>query len=257
MSGLAQGQNTFPARIARGALNLLFPPLCVACRAHVSDPGSLCPDCWRAISFIEGPVCSTCGLPFDLDPGGETLCGACHAKPPRFDRALSVMRYDDASKKLVLALKRADRLDLTPAFARWMERSGRSLLDEAELIVPVPLHRLRLWRRRYNQAAVIAQAIAGSSGLHYAPLLLQRLRATPSQGTMPSAKARRRNMLGAFAVPKPRRGEVKGRTVLLVDDVLTTGATLDACARSLKRAGASRVLALTLARVVRAAPGEI
>jgi ComF family protein len=167
------------------------------------------------------------------------------------------MRYDDASKKLVLALKWADRLDLSPAFSRWMERSGRALLDEAELIVPVPLHRFRLWRRRYNQAAVIAQGLARSSGAAYEPLLLQRLKSTPSQGKMPSAKARRRNMLGAFAVPKARRGEVKGRTILLVDDVLTTGATLDACARSLKRAGAAKVLALTLARVVRAAPGEI
>ncbi len=121
------------------------------------------------------------------------------------------MRYDEASKKLVLALKRADRLDLSPAFARWLERSGRSLLDEADLIVPVPLHRLRLWRRRYNQAAVMALGLSRSAGVAYAPLLLQRLRATPSQGAMPSAKARRRNMLGAFAVPKPRRGEVKGR----------------------------------------------
>jgi ComF family protein len=245
------------ARLLRGALDLLFPPLCVACRAHVADPGSLCPECWRQISFIEGPACSACGLPFDLDPGGETVCAACHAKPPRFDHARSVMRYDDASKRLVLSLKWADRLDLSPAFSRWMERTGRPLLEEADLIVPVPLHRFRLWRRRYNQAAVIAKDLARTAGKPYEPTLLQRLRATPSQGKMPSAKARRRNMLGAFAVPKPRRAEVKGRTVLLVDDVLTTGATLDACARSLKRAGATRVLALTLARVVRAAPGEI
>ncbi len=167
------------------------------------------------------------------------------------------MRYDDASKRLVLALKWADRLDLSPAFARWMERTGRALLEQADLIVPVPLHRFRLWWRRYNQAAVIAQSLARASGKPYEPTLLQRVRATPSQGKMPSAKARRRNMLGAFAVPRNRRAEVKGRTVLLVDDVLTTGATMDACARSLKRAGATRVLALTLARVVRAAPGEI
>lgn len=246
-----------PGPLWRGALDILFPPLCVSCRTHVADAGSLCPECWAAISFIEGFVCATCGLPFDLDPGGETLCAACHAKPPRFDRALSVMRYDDASKHLVLALKWADRLDLSPGFARWMERKGRSLLEEADVIVPVPLHRLRLWRRRYNQAAVIAHGLARSTGVAYEPLLLQRLRATPAQSTMPSAKARRRNMLGAFAVPKPRRGEVKGKTVLLVDDVLTTGATLKSCARSLKRAGATRVLALTLARVVRPAPGEI
>jgi ComF family protein len=209
------------------------------------------------MSFIDGPVCSACGLPFDIDPGGETLCAACHAKPPRFDRTLSVMRYDEASKRLILALKWADRLDLSPPFARWMERSGRALLDEADVIVPVPHQRIRLWRRRNNQAAVVAQGFARSSGVAYEPLLLQRLKPTPSQGKMPSAKARRRNMLGAFAVPKARRGETQGKTVLLIDDVLTTGATLDACARSLKRAGASRVFALTLARVVRAAPGEI
>lgn len=246
-----------PGPLLRGALDILFPPLCVGCRAHVADAASLCPDCWGAISFIEGFVCTACGLPFDLDPGGETLCAACHARSPRFDRALSVMRYDDASKRLVLALKWADRLDLSPAFSRWMERKGRALLEEADMIVPVPLHRWRLWRRRYNQAAVIAQSLGRASGVAYEPQLLHRLRATPAQSTMASAKARRRNMLGAFAVSKPRRAEVKGKTVLLVDDVLTTGATLDSCARSLKRAGAARVLALTLARVVRAAPGEI
>lgn len=167
------------------------------------------------------------------------------------------MRYDEASKKLILALKWADRLELSPTFARWLERTGQPLLAEADVIVPVPLHRLRLWRRRYNQAAAVAQALARSSGKAYEPLLLRRLKHTPSQGKMLSAKARRRNVMGAFSVPKYRRGEIKGRTVVLVDDVLTTGATLDACARSLKRAGAARVFALTLARVVRSAVAEI
>lgn len=253
----AMKSQTRPPPMLRRIVDLLFPPLCVACRAHVADPGSLCSDCWRQMAFIEGPVCSVCGLPFDVDPGGETLCAACHARPPHFDRALSVMRYDDASKKLVLSLKWADRLDLSPTFARWLERKGRLFLEEADLIVPVPLHRIRLWRRRYNQSAVVAQALARSCGKVYEPLLLKRLRATPSQGKMSSAKARRRNVMGAFGVPKARRAELKGRTVLLIDDVLTTGATLDSCARSLKRAGATRVFALTLARVVRASPGEI
>ena len=235
----------------RAALDVLFPPLCMSCRARLSEPHSLCAACWSAISFIEEPLCAACGMPFDLDPGGETLCGACHAKPRDFDRARSLFRYDDASKPLILTFKHGDRLDQAPAFARWLERTGRPLLAETELIVPVPLHRWRLWRRRYNQAAILAALPGAALGAPHDPLALERKRATPSQGEMPSAKARRRNVLGAFRVPPAKTASVKGRTILLVDDVFTTGATLDACARALKRAGAARVDALTMARVVR------
>jgi ComF family protein len=238
-------------------LDLLFPPLCVSCRARVSDVHALCAACWNAIAFIEGALCATCGTPFDVDPGGDTVCGACHARPHDFGKARALLRYDEASKGLILGFKHGDRLDQAPAFARWLERTGRDLLDAADLIVPVPLHRWRLWKRRYNQAAVLAMRLSALSGVVCDPLALERKRPTPSQGAMTSAKARRRNVLAAFRVPKGSLEAIRDRRVLLVDDVFTTGATLDACARALKRSGAAEVNALTLARVVRTASSDI
>ncbi len=241
----------------RALLDFVYPPLCAACRAPVSEPHALCADCWQAIGFLDGPVCTVCGLPFELDPGADTTCGACHADPPPFDKARSVMRYDDASRKPILAFKRADRLDLALPFARWLERTGRSLMEEADVVVPVPLHWTRLWQRRYNQSALLATRIAHSTGKRLEAFALTRIRATPSQGEMVSAKARRRNVRGVFKVEPKHRAALAGKTVLLIDDVLTTGATVAACARALKRAGATRVLVLTLARVVRPLPGDI
>ena len=238
-------------RTGRAALDLLFPPLCMMCRKQVGEPGALCPDCWKNASFIDGPSCSSCGLPFELDAGADTRCATCLANPPAFDRACSVMRYDEFSKGPILALKRADRHDVVPAFARWLERAGRDLISDADVIVPVPLHPLRLWMRRFNQSALLARALARRTHKPYEPLALLRTRSTPSQGEMPSAKARRKNVRGAFRVTADRATAVKGRNVLLVDDVLTTGATVDACARALKRAGAAKVAVLTLARVGR------
>ena len=238
-------------RIARSIVDVFFPPLCMGCRKRTSQPHALCAACWSAISFIEGAVCARCGTPFEADPGGESICGACHAKPHYFDRARSLCKYDDMSKGLILGLKHGDRLDHVPGLSRWLARAGGELLAGADIIVPVPLHRWRLWKRRYNQAAILAENLAQISGKPHRPLVLVRTRRTPSQGEMPSAKARRRNVLSAFKVPLERRNELRGRNVLLIDDVLTTGATLDACARALKRAGAARVDVLTVSRVVR------
>ncbi len=244
-------------RAGRGLLDLVYPPLCVFCREPVCEPDSLCAACWSGLQFIDGPVCAACGLPFEIDPGVNTLCGACIARPPHYDGARAILRYDDESKKPVLALKYADRLDLVPAFGRWLERTGRPFFATSDMIVPVPLHRFRLWRRRYNQSAELARVIARATGLPAEPLLLERRKPTPSQGTMPSAKARRRNVLGAFAVPRASRSRIRGKNILLVDDVLTTGSTADACARALKRAGAVSVYVLALARVVRPAVDPI
>jgi len=231
-------------------LNLVFPPLCLHCRAQVAQPG-FCAECWSAIAFLDGPGCSCCGLPFPVALEGENVCAACLVKPPAFDTARAILAYDDKSRGAILALKHADRLDLVPGFARWLSRVGRGALENSDLVIPVPLHPSRLWRRRYNQAAELARRLARDWNLAYAPAALLRSRATQSQGAMPSAKARRRNVLKAFQVPDP--AVVAGKRVLLLDDVLTTGATAEACGMSLKRAGAARVHVLVLARVVKAA----
>lgn len=241
------------ARVTRSFLDYLFPPLCLVCRSEVGAAGGLCARCWAGIRFVEGAHCIGCGAPFDIPVPRGTRCAACHADPPAFDQARAVMRYDDASKALLLAFKHADRLDLTPTLARWLERAGQELVSEADMIVPVPLHPRRLWSRRYNQAAELARALAARCRKPYEPLLLIRTRATHSQGTMPSAKARNRNVAGAFAVSTRRQPDLAGKSVLLVDDVLTTGATLNSCATTLKRAGAARVAAIALARVSRSA----
>ena len=244
-------------RAGRAVLDLVYPPLCIGCRAPVAEPGALCAACWQDVQFLDGPMCACCGLPFEFDPGHGTQCAACQARPPAFDRARAVMRYDEHSRGPILALKHGDRLDLTPAFTRWLERGGRELLDACDVIIPVPLHRSRLWSRRFNQAAELARGLSRRTGKPAWMTALLRHRATPSQGAMPSAKARRRNMLGAFKVSVRHKSAIAGRNVLLVDDVLTTGATVDACARALKRAGAVKVNVLALARVVRPLAGDM
>jgi ComF family protein len=234
---------------AKVLLDLLFPPLCIGCRIPVGDAG-FCAGCWSALTFLDGPACACCGLPFPVALEGENLCAACLSRPPAFDRARAILAYDEHSRGAILALKHADRLDLVPDFVRWLARTGQCLISESDLVVPVPLHRRRLWQRRYNQSAELARRLAHDWALAFDPLALVRSRPTRSQGAMVSAKARRRNVLGAFKVPDA--GRVAGKRILLLDDVLTTGATAEACARALKRAGASKVHVLALARVVKA-----
>jgi ComF family protein len=240
-------------RLAGTALNAVLPPLCLACRVEVEEAGALCAACWSGIAFLAPPLCGACGFPFDYDPGGPALCGACLRRPPDYGRARAVMRYDDASRPLVLGFKHGDHTHGAPAYGRWMARAGAELLGAADLVAPVPLHWLRLFRRRYNQAALLAQAVARTQGLPVAVDLLVRRRATPSQGHL-SAAARRRNVRGAFAIRPRWAARVVGRRILIVDDVLTTGATAEACARALLRGGAAAVDVLVLARVVRGAP---
>lgn len=242
--------------LLRQALDAVLPPLCLCCGTVVAESGSLCPDCWSRVGFLSEPLCHACGHPFEVHPGGghpgaegDILCGPCLAKAPPWRRARAVLRYDAASKPLILRFKHADRLEGAAAFARWMARAGGELLADTQVIVPVPLHRWRLLARRYNQAAVLAQALGRLSGVTVAPDALVRLRRTAVQGHM-DREERRRNVAGAFAVPERRRRLVQGRRVLLVDDVLTTGATTGECTRTLLKAGAESVDVLTLGRVV-------
>lgn len=237
-------------RLMRLAVDAVLPPLCLCCGALVSEPGALCPVCWEKIGFLAAPHCAICGHPFDFEPGSEDCqCGFCMAEAPSWRRARAVFRYDDQSKPLVLRFKHGDRLEGAPAFARWMARAGADLLDGADLIVPVPLHPFRLLSRRYNQAAVLALALGRLSGTPVAPDLLARRRRTQVQGHL-NREERRQNVRGAFQVRGRKAALVQDRTILLIDDVLTTGATVGECARVLTKAGAKAVDVLTLGRVV-------
>ncbi|MDG2520841.1 ComF family protein [Caulobacter segnis] len=230
----------------RGFLDLLLPPQALD-GGSVGSPG-LGAEAWSRITFIADPACDGCGAPFDFDPGPGVACPTCAARPKAFARARAACLYDEHSRNLILQLKHADRTDLAPLMARWLSRAAADLLAEADAIAPVPLHSSRLFARRYDQAAEVARPLARLANLPYLPDALIRRRATATQGGK-SGSGRRRNVAGAFAVPPGRRRQVEGRRILLVDDVMTTGATLDACARALLGAGAASVSAAVIARV--------
>ncbi|MEA1834521.1 ComF family protein [Methylobacterium durans] len=235
--------------LLRHALGLVYPPTCAACGAATADPGALCPTCWTGLRLIEAPYCPRYGTPFALDLGiGPLLSPRAIAEPPVFGRGRAVALYDGTAREIVHRLKYEDRLDLAVPMARMMAARGRELLAEADCVVPVPLHRWRLFRRRFNQAALLARPIARSSGLPFEPGALKRVRATRSQVGL-SRAGRAANLQGAFRVPEAGRPRLQGRRVLLVDDVTTTGATANAAARALLRGGATAVDLLTFALV--------
>src|SRR6185295_14676469 len=239
----------------RAALDLALPRLRAVCREPVEGEG-LCPACWSKLSFISRPYCPRLGIPFVYDPGPGILSMQAIADPPAYSRARAAVRYDDVARKLVHAFKYGDRLDLAPTLGRWMARAGHELLGEADALVPVPLHWRRLWTRRFNQSAALAGTISGIGNVPVTHQVLKRVKATAQQVGL-SRTERAANVQGAFRVPPDARGEVKGRRFILVDDVLTSGATLDACARALLRAGAAQVDALVFARVVDATRAPI
>src|SRR5437870_5336115 len=230
------------------AVDVALPQLCAACREPVGGEG-LCAACWSKLSFIAPPYCERLGIPFPYDPGPGVLSMEAIANPPAYHRARAAVRYDDIARKLVHALKYGDRLDLAPTMGRWMARAGRELLADGDAIVPVPLHWRRQWTRRFNQSALLAEIIAKASGRMVAHGALKRVKATPQQVGLDKSE-RAHNVQGAFRVPAAGKAEVVGRKLLLVDDVLTSGATVDACARALLRAGAAGVDVLVFARVV-------
>ncbi len=218
----------------------------------MTEPGALCAACWQAVSFIVPPQCARCGVPFDEELGPDALCADCLVRPPRFRRARAAMVYDGNSRRLVLPFKHGDRTDMAGACGRWMVQAGADLIGEADVIAPVPLHWRRLFLRRYNQAGLLAEIVSRQSGVKLIVDLLRRRRWTGSQTGL-GARERRRNVRFAFDVHPNRAVELEGKAVLLVDDVLTTGATVEACAHALTRGGARHVDVLTLARVVRPA----
>ena len=245
------------ARVAAGirmagrtAADIALPPQCLACDLPTGAHGGLCPSCWTKLRLIEKPYCARLGIPFAYDLGEGALSAEAIADPPPFDRCRAVAIFDETARALVHGLKYRDRLDLAAWMAGWMRRAGGELIAEADVIVPVPLHRRRLWWRRFNQSAALAGALARQSGKPFAPLALARIRMTEQQVGL-TLSQRDRNVRGAFRVPLERKGEIAGKRVLLVDDVYTTGATVKAATRALTRAGAAAVDVLTFARVVR------
>ncbi|MDE2330540.1 MAG: ComF family protein, partial [Bradyrhizobium sp.] len=242
---LAQGAWSHAARLA---LDIALPTLCVACREPVSGEG-VCAKCWAKLSFIAPPFCPRLGIPFVYDPGPGLLSMEAIANPPAYQRARAAVRYDDVARTLVHALKYQDRTDLAPAMGRWMARAGHELLGEADVLIPVPLHWRRGWSRRYNQSGALARVIERQSGVKLACETLQRVRPTQQQIGL-SRSERADNVQGAFKIATDRKADVAGRRVVLIDDVLTSGATVDACARALLRARAAHVDVLVFARVV-------
>lgn len=231
-----------------GVADFFLPPLCVFCRQPMDQHGVLCAACWRQIDFIAPPLCDRLGIPLPYDSGGKTISAAALANPPAYNRARAVARYDGILRELVHRLKYGDRHEAVAMFGRWLVQTGFDLLTDADLLVPVPLYRWRLWARRFNQSAILARSMSRVCAVEWDAFALRRARPTRSQIGL-TIQQRQRNVAGAFQVPKRSLAKIAGRNIVLVDDVITTGATAEACARTLTRAGASRVDVVALARV--------
>ena len=235
--------------VRRAALDFLYPPTCLACGAAVAEPGALCGACWRDMRFIERPYCDRLGTPFPYEMGEGVLSLRAVSDPPAFQRARAAVCFEDGpSRRLVHRLKYSDRTELAKPMGAWMARAGADLLSEADALAPIPLHYTRLWRRQFNQAAALAREIGRLSGKPCETGLIERVKPTRSQVGLTRSQ-RARNMQGAFRVPPA--AWLEGRRIVLVDDVLTSGSTANAAARTLLRGGAKSVDVLVFAQVVR------
>ena len=241
-----------PAVLARTALrqavDFALPPRCPGCGAITPDPHIFCLACWQKLTFLGEPCCARCGLPFEFGAGEESECGRCLAEPPTFDRLRAAVAYGEIARSVALKLKYSGRPGVALTLARFMARHLSAAEPEA-VLVPVPLHRWRIWRRGYNQAALIASALGSRSRLPVELDLLRRVKRTPVLRGL-GRRERALAVRGAFGVPDAAKASIAGRTIILVDDVFTSGATGGACANTLKRAGAGRVEMICWARVV-------
>jgi ComF family protein len=229
--------------------DLLYPPGCASCGIITGAHRGLCPKCWSGVRFIERPYCEVLGLPFAHDLGAGILSADAIANPPPFDRLRSAAIHDQAVRDLVHGLKYRDRTDLAPMMAAWMVRASDGMVEACDVVIPVPLHRTRMLSRRFNQSAELARHIAHRSGKPLLPATLGRVKKTLQQVGL-GAKAREENVRGAFAIAKGHENDIFGRRIVLVDDVYTTGATVAAAARTLRKGGAADITVLTFARAL-------
>lgn len=244
------------ARALRATADVVVPPRCLNCRTPLGSHDALCAACWRQLRFIRAPLCDRLGIPLPYDASRDfadnarapIVSAAALANPPDWNRARAVAQFGPVMRDLIHAFKYADRHDARALFGRWLAGAGAELLADADLLVPVPLHRWRLIGRKFNQAAMLAREISRQTSVPADMLALRRVKATPSQVGLSEAE-RRRNLTGAFAVPPSARARIEGRKLVLIDDVITTGSTAAACARALRRVGAVRVDVLALALV--------
>lgn len=231
-------------------LDLLFPPQCLNCDTIVPTHGTLCMGCWQKIQFISDPVCAACGLPFDYDIGSHALCGQCLHVRPSYTHARAVFRYDEHSHKLITRFKYSDQTGFAKTYGVWLAKAGTDLLKQTDIIIPVPMHYFRFVRRHFNQSALLAQELARKTGIDYIPDALWRHKYTIPQLGL-SKKGRKDNVKGAFSINRRYAETIKNKNILLVDDVMTTGSTIEQCAKTLLKSDAMRVNILTLARTVR------
>lgn len=232
--------------IIKFCLNILCPPVCAICRKEIETAHCLCPECFKKLKFITRPYCKICGRPFEYNAFGDLICGSCMEKP-RFDMARSILVYDAFSRQLVLSFKHGDHIELTTLLTKFLLSADPELFSGTDMIIPVPLHRFRLLKRKYNQAGLLCSKLSDKTGIPYCPDILKRIKHTKSQGHL-SRQKRHKNLRNAFQVTKTEK--ISGKTILLIDDVMTSGATLFECAKTLKKSGANKVKVLTLYRVI-------
>ncbi len=231
-------------------LDILFPPQCLNCDARVPTHGTLCVNCWQMVGFISDPMCECCGLPFDYDIGVNSLCGECLQERPPYAHARAAFRYDEHSRRLITRFKYSDYTQLAKIYGIWLAKAGGELLGSSDLIIPVPLHYFRFVSRRFNQSAMLAHSLAKKTGIKYLPGALKRTRHTTPQAGL-SRSQRVQNVSGAFTLNTRYKLLIKGKNILLIDDVMTTGSTIEQCTKVLLKNGAMQVNVLTLARAIR------
>jgi ComF family protein len=239
-----------PLHIVKNGLEFLLPSRCLSCGVRVEQQGLVCGECWKNLTFITSPKCPSCSLPYPFEVEKDMLCGPCAAKEYDFDQALSVLHYNDTSRQIVLAFKHSDKTFMAPYLAKLLYQAGAPFMGKTDLVVPVPLHKTKLRLRRYNQAALLADALSKIAKIPTQLNLLKRVHKTGIQGGKKRGE-RFSNVKNVFEVDPKDQSLLKRKNILLIDDVLTTGATLSSCARTLKKAGAANVFALTLCRVIK------